>query len=1085
MSKNDRKNSTKTRKDDIKESDFLEMNNSNVVEVLSINDTTTIPNRSSREKDSIEIEKIRSEINDLLRMRKANESSECNSLTESKSILEGTNEVLDFIYKYGTTQDCIDLENSKEFNVMQNDEIISILVAKDAFIQKPLYAKDEVIHLIVHSFHDEYFAKSICDTEFFELFKPIKSLRQKLNAMKAFTKLSISQQQSIHQQLNGLKYDSDNDVGTSKITSIEQLRLKYDICKNTYSHQQQREIDDLFSQTNSGKNKAEKKLGYILNISPTYSNHRNLSYDNIMDILNFRVYGMIEVKQKIAEYLVASQYSSMRNLRILLVGNSGTGKTTLAQAIADISDLPYSIIPLNGVSNALSIKGLDASFGESDAGKLIRSFFTLGTSEAVIILKKIDKLGKSGNDGDPADALLDALSEDHQFYDEFLEIAIDTRNTVYIATASNIESIPNNLLERFEVFHIDDYEINDKIEIAKHYAIPKILNDYTFPNDNIIFSEEAILEIVSNYCYDEGTNRLIDSLKTIVRNIVNKWDAGKDISPVVVDRFMVNAILGKIENSDDLKLTYFREKNKYSEAVHKEIRNTFESLNNPEIEPHRKETDRKRLKYLISLISSHKGFEGFDEAKFLSCLNATHFGMHSVKNELAKTFFANSFKKESLSGVKILLVGGPGIGKSSICKSIATALDLPIVKISLNGISDDHTIKGFPKTFVDSDAGEIIRGLARYKTTSAVIQLDEVDKIGKKYGVDVSTSLIDLLDDSSEFSDYFLGVHVDLSDVLFIATANDLSHVHPLLLDRFTVINLEGYTLKNKESIIDNYLLPKFNKEYFGTDISFKLTQRAKKLILEGYFNSFGVRDVEKGLKKITKDKLYENRNSITNPLIIDYSDIMSSLGSIPIARGNYPSIILPGLSKALSVTGSNHGMAFAIETAIIPGDSSLEITGLPSDSAIDSVKIARNYIKCHYEDRLFGNGLHLHFGEGAVVKDGPSAGVAILISILSAVWTTPVVGNVAFTGEIDLFGNVFAVGGILEKIQAAELSGCSKVFIPYDNFKNLSEEELEQFLLEIIPIKHISEAINIALPNVKIRELSTKYSEHQFLGSN
>lgn len=224
-------------------------------------------------------------------------------------------------------------------------------------------------------------------------------------------------------------------------------------------------------------------------------------------------------------------------------------------------------------------------------------------------------------------------------------------------------------------------------------------------------------------------------------------------------------------------------------------------------------------------------------------------------------------------------------------------------------------------------------------------------------------------------------------------------------------------------------------------------------------------------------DKLY--REPSIRCITIDADDVTYNLGAKPLPRGNLLPKNVPGFSKALAVTAGNCGMSFAIETAIIPGESSTCITGLPKESAIDSVKIAKTYIRLNYAKDCNNFGLHLHFGEGAVVKDGPSAGVAILISVLSAVFDVPVVGNVAYTGEIDLFGNIFPIGGTLAKIQAAEQSGCSHVFIPHDNFIQLRNEDLEKFSLEVIPVQHVSEVVDRVLPQVAGMQLE-KISKRQ-----
>lgn len=344
------------------------------------------------------------------------------------------------------------------------------------------------------------------------------------------------------------------------------------------------------------------------------------------------------------------------------------------------------------------------------------------------------------------------------------------------------------------------------------------------------------------------------------------------------------------------------------------------------------------------------------------------------------------------------------------------------------------------------------------KTTKGIVHLDEIDKMGSREGVSAANALVDLLDDSSEFTDAFIGQPVDLSGIMFIATANDISSINPVLLDRFTVIHLDGYTEKEKGEIIRNYVIPKAISEFVPESYKVTFSDEAQKSIAENYCRSFGVRDADKAIRRIIKSKLY---SSSETEFVIDVNDVQSILGNPPAERGNFPHENYPGLSKALAVTGNNYGMAFSVETMIIPDENSLIITGLPKESTIDSVKLAISYVKRNYPGVLKDKGIHIHFGEGAVPKDGPSAGVAILMSLLSAAFNTPIIENVSYTGEINGNAYIFNIGGTVAKIQAAEKSGCTKVFIPHGNYMELEKETLEQFNIEVVPVKHISEVIN------------------------
>lgn len=972
------------------------------------------------------------------------------------------------IVKHGhITKNIKSFKEKTSFSVKNGEATFDISINSETIIQVASCDKGHEVYAIGSSIHDKFVAKIVCTHDFYKMFDSVVDIKEKFILMKKFLGLASGQKKNIAQQLSGKKYGIKTDEDVVRFTKLDELRLKFDICRETYTHQQQRDIENLFAEC-SGVMKPGKsllKLKYILNITPTTSAKSVPNRNSIMETLNKRLYKLDKVKTEIVEAIIASKYTQNHGLRLLLVGSPGTGKTTIIKAIAEAYGLPYDVIHLNGTNSALEIKGTDSSYDGSDAGKLVKSFYQLGITEAVIGLDEIDKMASGGKDGNPADALLDTLSDEYVCYDAFLETGIDTHNTVYIATANSTNGIPEFLLNRFKVIMVDDYDDDDKVVIAQEYVIPQLLKTYDLSKTDIVFPTDVLLYMVKRFCSDNGVRGLKEGVHSIIRMIINCWDEAGKRTSVVVDSEMVNNRLEPIADTSNVQLRYHRNKELFSENVRDEIKKGLTLLLTSNLNPHEKATVTRRLEYLTSIIPEKGGFEAFDKDAFFDCVSSTHFGLLSVKEKIAKSFYSKALKKRSFSSERILLAGGPGIGKSSICKSIAKGLGIPYVKISLNGVADTHMLKGFEPTWQDSDAGVIVRELAKAGTTKVLVQLDEVDKLGKMNGVNVSNALIDLLDNSSEFTDVFLEVPLDLSNVLFIATANDLSSMEPWLLDRFSIIQLDGYTYADKEQILDKYLLPKLDAEYAEAGIKFSITNEAKSILLKDYCTSFGVRDLEKAVDRIVNDKLYRTMDA--DHVCIDANDVFVSLGPKPIPRGNLLKKNVPGFSKALAVSGNNSGMSFSIESAIIPSDNSTCITGLPKESAIDSVKLAKTYIRTHFLPDNEDFGVHLHFGEGAVVKDGPSAGVAIMVSMLSAVFNMPVEGNVAYTGEIDLFGNVFAIGGTLTKIQAAEQSGCSKVFIPRDNYDQLSKEETEQFAVEIIPVDHVNEVINTVLPRI------------------
>ncbi len=975
------------------------------------------------------------------------------------------------------TSDVIQAQNVSLFTLKNKNEIFEIYIDSDTICETSSLSRGQNIYVVGHHLLNKFIADIVCSRSFYSIFDVFEEdVDEKLLMMKSFLKLNERQQKNIKQQLNGKKYGINSGDDIVYFKEVSELRTKFEICRDTYTLQQQSDIENLFDDFNMNGNrrKSLSKLKYILNINTSTPDKEIPDRKRILGILNKGLYKMDRVKNEIVEAIVASKYSKDHSLNILLVGNPGTGKTTIIELIAQAYGIPFDIIHLNSISSVLEIVGSDSSYESSDAGNLITSFFKLRTSQACIGLDEFDKMATETKDGNPMNAFLDTLSDAHTFYDRFLETGIDTHNTIYIATANSIDNIPDYIINRFRVISIDDYSDEDKLVIARDYIIPKLLKSYNLSSDDIEFPDSTLLYMIKKYCYDEGARLVKDNVHSIIRRIVNSWDETGMKYKVVVDEAMVNERLEPIADLNNPKLRYHRYKNLFSKCVQDEIEKCFTLLQDTNMDSHKKETLKRKVEYLTSIVPEKGGFETFDKDAFFDCVNNTHYGLTPVKEKIAKSFYAKALKKKAFSSERILIVGVPGIGKSSICKSIAKGLGIPYVKVSLNGIADTNTIKGFAPTYIGSDSGNIVRETSKAKTARVLLQLDEIDKLVSYNGISASNALVDLLDNSSEFTDSFLGVPIDLSNALFIATANDLSHVEPWLLDRFTVINLDGYTYTDKEQILDDYLLPKLESEYSESGIKFSISNEAKKTLLNDYCTSFGVRDLEKAVEKITNDILYETTD--IGSVCIDKDNVIESLGPKPIPRGNLLKKNVAGFAKALAVSGDNSGMSFSIESVVIASDDTTSITGLPKESTIDSVKLAKTYIRTHYLSNKDDFGIHLHFGEGAVVKDGPSAGVAIMISLLSAVFNTPVNGNVAYTGEIDLFGNVFAIGGTLAKIQAAEQSGCTKVFIPKDNYDQLSKKDIEQFTVEIVPVSHVSEVIDSVLPEISISDVSKKH---------
>ena len=537
----------------------------------------------SRDEDE-EIKKLKDEIKELL--SDLSEDTHIDDDTHVRDIehmrsmaiykvLSDSSEETAYLVKHGhVSKNVKSFKRIASFSLKDEDTSFDVCINSETIIQIAACDKGHEIYTIGSSVHDKFVAKIVCSYEFYKMFDSIVNIKEKYSLMKKFLELALGQQKSIVQQLSGKKYGINTDEDVVRFKKLDELRLKFDICRETYTHQQQRDIENLFAEC-SGVMKPGKsllKLKYILNITPTISAKSVPNRNSIMETLNKRLYKLDKVKTEIVEAIIASKYTQNHGLRLLLVGSPGTGKTTIIKAIAEAYGLPYDVIHLNGANSALEIKGTDSSYDGSDAGKLVKSFYQLGTTEAVIGLDEIDKMASGGKDGNPADALLDTLSDEHVCYDAFLETGIDTHNTIYIATANSTNGIPEFLLNRFKVIMVDDYDDDDKVVIAQEYVIPQLLKTYDLSKTDIVFPADVLLYMVKRFCSDNGVRGLKEGVHSIIRMIINCWDEVGKRTSVIVDSEMVNNRLEPIADTSNVQLRYHRNKELFSENVRDEIK---------------------------------------------------------------------------------------------------------------------------------------------------------------------------------------------------------------------------------------------------------------------------------------------------------------------------------------------------------------------------------------------------------------------------------------------------------------------------------------------------------------------------------
>jgi len=479
---------------------------------------------------------------------------------------------------------------------------------------------------------------------------------------------------------------------------------------------------------------------------------------------------------------------------------------------------------------------------------------------------------------------------------------------------------------------------------------------------------------------------------------------------------------------------------------------------------------RNYLDWMTELPWSNKSKINADLNNAQKILDEDHYGLEKVKERIIE-FLAVQKRMQKMKGPILCLVGPPGVGKTSLGKSIAKATNRKFIRISLGGIRDEAEIRGHRRTYIGSLPGKIIQMMKKAGTKNPLFLLDEIDKVGNDYRGDPSSALLEALDpeQNKEFNDHYLEVDYDLSDVMFVTTANTLN-ILPPLLDRMEVIRLSGYTEDEKVNISQKYLIPNQSKNNGLKKEEWKIDEEINRKIIRHYTRESGVRNLEREISKIARKlvKKIDNNEKVNNP-ILD-KDLKDLLGVQKFKYGELEEENGIGVVTGLAWTEVG-GEILKIESVVMPGKGKMQITGKLGDVMQESVKAAKSYIRSKSLDYgiippIFDKkDFHIHVPEGATPKDGPSAGVGMVTSIISAITEIPVDRNVAMTGEITLRGLVLPIGGLKEKLLAAHRAGIKKVLIPIENKKDLVEVPKTILdTMEIIPVKNIDEVLKVAL---------------------
>ncbi len=476
-----------------------------------------------------------------------------------------------------------------------------------------------------------------------------------------------------------------------------------------------------------------------------------------------------------------------------------------------------------------------------------------------------------------------------------------------------------------------------------------------------------------------------------------------------------------------------------------------------------------------------------DIAEARAVLDADHHGLDDVKDRIVEYLAVRARRAERGleivggrgSGAVLALVGPPGVGKTSLGESVAHALGRKFVRVALGGVRDEAEIRGHRRTYVGALPGRIVRAITEAGSMNPVVLLDEVDKVGSDFRGDPAAALLEVLDPAQNhtFRDHYLEVELDLSDVLFLATANVADTIPPALLDRMELITLDGYTEDDKVAIARQHLVPRQLSRAALSDDDVTISDEALRRIAAEYTREAGVRQLERALTRVLR-KVATKLASSPEPLVVDDTTLRDYLGRPRFTPESAERTAVPGVATGLAVTGTGGDVLF-IEASAMDGTTGLTLTGQLGDVMKESAQIALSYLRSHgaahgIDTATLNRSVHLHVPAGAVPKDGPSAGVTMVTALASLASGRPVRADVGMTGEVTLNGRVLPIGGVRQKLLAAQRAGLKTVFLPECNEPDLEDVPADVLAeLDVRPVGDVADILAYALDTASAHQVA------------
>ncbi len=747
--------------------------------------------------------------------------------------------------------------------------------------------------------------------------------------------------------------------------------------------------------------------------------------------------------------------------------------------VRDIVVFPYMVLPLF-VGRDMSIKAIEAALAgnrmiflatqkaldvENPAPKDIHAIGTVGI--IMRMLKLPDERIKILVQG-TAKAKITKYIQTDPYYSVRIDKLVDTKST---ATTLEAEAVMRTVKEQIErIVSLGKVLIPDVMVVIENLEEPGRLADMVASNLGLkVDATQAVLEVSDPIQRLRQVSDILGKeIEVLSMQQKIQAQAKGEMDKTQREYFLreqlkaIQKELGELDERAE-EITEFRKRikeTKMPEKVLKEAEKQLKRLEKMHPDTAESATVRTYLEWMVELPWSKHSKDNLDLKAAAKVLNADHYDLEKVKERILE-YLAVRKLKEKMKGPILCFVGPPGVGKTSLGKSIARALGREFVRISLGGVRDEAEIRGHRRTYVGALPGRIIQGMKQAGTSNPIFMLDEVDKVGMDFRGDPSAALLEVLDpeQNNAFTDHYLGVPFDLTEVMFITTANLIDPILPALRDRMEIIEIPGYTEEEKLGIAQKYLIPRQLDEHGITSKHVRLTEPAIRKIIVHYTREAGVRNLEREIANVMRKVAKKVAEGKGHGDPIDPSNLHKYLGVpkyVPEAELEKDEI---GVATGLAWTEAG-GDVLYIEATVMKGKGQLTLTGHLGDVMKESAQAALSYVRSrektlHLDPTMFSKlDLHIHVPAGAIPKDGPSAGITMATAIASAFSGTPTRRDLAMTGEITLRGRVLPIGGLKEKILAAKRARLTTVILPRRNKKDL--EEIPKHLLKGIQLTFV-----------------------------